>query len=213
MGQTDNRQPLRVDIAHRDAIVACGLYATLQAHDDLHMAMCSHADASGRCCDVIVCDLETGMAVARQASARGATPSVSAPLMLIFTSHISEEGIRQALALGVQGYVLSSAPLDELAHAVRTVASGQRHLSPMAAQRVAGSGRSASLTPREYDVLGWLGAGQCNKAIARQLGISVAGVKAHVKAIMGKLSAASRTQAVSIAARRGFIRWAHPELA
>jgi DNA-binding NarL/FixJ family response regulator len=190
MGQTDNRQPLRVDIAHRDAIVACGLYATLQAHDDLHMAMCSHADASGRCCDVIVCDLETGMAVARQASARGATPSASAPLMLIFTSHISEEGIRQALALGVQGYVLS-----------------------IAAQRVAGSGRSASLTPREYDVLGWLGAGQCNKAIARQLGISVAGVKAHVKAIMGKLSAASRTQAVSIAARRGFIRWAHPELA
>ncbi|MET0350985.1 MAG: LuxR C-terminal-related transcriptional regulator, partial [Rhizobacter sp.] len=58
-------------------------------------------------------------------------------------------------------------------------------------------------TSREVDVLRLLSRGQCNKAIATDLDIAVGTVKAHVKAIMGKLDARSRTHAVTVAAGRG----------
>jgi DNA-binding NarL/FixJ family response regulator len=62
-----------------------------------------------------------------------------------------------------------------------------------------------ALTAREAEVLDLLACGQCNKSIARQLDIAVGTVKAHVKAIMAKLDASSRTQAVSVAAQRGLV--------
>jgi two-component system nitrate/nitrite response regulator NarL len=62
-----------------------------------------------------------------------------------------------------------------------------------------------SLTPREEDVLHLLAKGMTNKAIALQLGITDHTVKYHVNAIMGKLNAQSRTDAVMIAMRAGLI--------
>lgn len=62
-----------------------------------------------------------------------------------------------------------------------------------------------SLTPREFEVLRWLALGLPNKAIAAKLGISDQTVKFHVAAIIGKLGAANRTDAVRRAARRGLI--------
>jgi two-component system, NarL family, nitrate/nitrite response regulator NarL len=62
-----------------------------------------------------------------------------------------------------------------------------------------------ALTPREVDVLRLLGEGLPNKAIARRLGISEHTVKFHVNAILGKLGASSRTEAVVRATRLGLI--------
>jgi DNA-binding CsgD family transcriptional regulator len=61
------------------------------------------------------------------------------------------------------------------------------------------------LTPRELDVLALLAEGASNKAIARQLGISVHTAKFHVGSILDKLDATGRTDAVAHAARRGVI--------
>jgi DNA-binding CsgD family transcriptional regulator len=61
------------------------------------------------------------------------------------------------------------------------------------------------LTPRELDVLALLAEGASNKAIARQLGISVHTVKFHVGSLLDKLDATGRTDAVAHAARRGVI--------
>ena len=69
-----------------------------------------------------------------------------------------------------------------------------------------GTGDSASeLTPRERDVLALMAEGASNKAIARQLGISVHTAKFHVGSILDKLDATGRTDAVAHAARRGVI--------
>lgn len=61
------------------------------------------------------------------------------------------------------------------------------------------------LTPRERDVLGLMAEGASNKAIARQLGISVHTAKFHVGSLLDKLDATGRTDAVAHAARRGVI--------
>jgi DNA-binding CsgD family transcriptional regulator len=61
------------------------------------------------------------------------------------------------------------------------------------------------LTPREIEVLGMLAEGLGNKTIARRLGISEHTVKFHVGSILAKLDASSRTEAVTLGARRGLI--------
>jgi len=61
------------------------------------------------------------------------------------------------------------------------------------------------LTPRELEVLALLAEGASNKVIARRLGISIHTAKFHVGSLLGKLGAASRTEAVTLATRRGIL--------
>jgi DNA-binding NarL/FixJ family response regulator len=204
MRTTSEIHPLQVSVLCRDAIVAYGLHATLNAHFRIDIQQHANHAELPRQTDVVICDFETGVCLAQGGSKRHAASS-QAPKILIFDSYVSEHGMRRALSLGVLGCVLSSSPLDELVQAVRALANGKRFLTAEMAQRIADSIAYAPLTPRESDVLEWLGAGLCNKVIARNLGISVTTVKAHVKAIMEKLKADSRTQAVSVAAQRGLV--------
>lgn len=198
---------LRVGIVHDDAIVACGLRAMLGAQPGMHIHPADAVASLPSGCDLVVCDFDTGLALAQAArSAAGALPGGAAPRILVFTSSFSEQGICRALSLGVHGCLLSDASMDEVVRGVRTVAKGQRFLSAAVADRVAESFVYAPLTPRETDVLGGLGAGHCNKAIARHLGISVGTVKAHVSALMEKMNAGSRTRVVSVAAQRGLLQ-------
>jgi DNA-binding NarL/FixJ family response regulator len=73
--------------------------------------------------------------------------------------------------------------------------------SPVTADATGGE----SLTAREYEVLELVAAGLPNKAIARELGISEHTAKFHVGSLLGKLGAGSRTEAVTIATRRGLL--------
>jgi DNA-binding NarL/FixJ family response regulator len=211
MNTTQDCPTLRVGIVHDDAIVACGLRAMLGTQPDMEVHHAEDAASLPGGCALVVCDFATGLALAQRArSAAGALPGGTAPRILVFTSSFSEQGICRALSLGVHGCLLSDASMEEIVRGVRTVAQGQRFLSAAVADRVAASFVYAPLTPRETDVLGGLGAGQCNKAIARHLGISVGTVKAHVSAIMDKMNAGSRTRAVSVAAQRGLLEALRP---
>lgn len=95
------------------------------------------------------------------------------------------------------GLPLSLSPA-QLGAAIRAVAVGLRVALP---QRPA----DALLTPREVEILGCLGEGMSNKAIARKLGISAHTVKFHLEAVFDKLEAASRAEAVAKGLRRGLI--------
>jgi DNA-binding NarL/FixJ family response regulator len=121
--------------------------------------------------------------------------------------------VRGALEQGVHGYLPLDRGIDEFVHGVRTVARGSRYLAPSTAQCMADSLTREALTAREAEVLDLLACGECNKSIARQLDIAVGTVKAHVKAIMGKLDASSRTQAVSVAAQRGLVSMSERQVA
>jgi DNA-binding NarL/FixJ family response regulator len=199
----NERTPLRVGILHRLPLVALGLRNILSAQSGIQVQAGSNLTELRGGSDVIVGDFDAGIAAA---TANARLVSISAPRVLVYTEGASEDHVRRALAAGIHGYVVPGASVAELAEGVRSVAAGQRYLSAVVAHRLAESMSYASLTPRETDVLGGLSGGHCNKSIARQLGISVTTVKAHVTAIMRKMSVDSRTQVVSVAAQRGLVR-------
>ncbi|MBW3097445.1 response regulator [Pseudohoeflea coraliihabitans] len=111
--------------------------------------------------------------------------------------------IRRALELGATGFVSKSASIDDIRSAIATVLAGEvytpagidlgaEHDSEIAAL----ISRMKTLTPQQGRVLGMLAQGLLNKQIAYELGVSEATIKAHVSAILQKLSVDSRTQAV-----------------
>ncbi|MCC7365508.1 MAG: response regulator transcription factor [Dehalococcoidia bacterium] len=109
-----------------------------------------------------------------------------------------------------RGYLSRDATAEELAAAVRAVHAGLTVLGPGIRAAAPGATEAAfsqdtTLTEREREVLVLLAAGLPNKGIALQLGISEHTAKFHVGTILSKLGAASRTEAVMVAARRGLL--------
>jgi two-component system, NarL family, nitrate/nitrite response regulator NarL len=120
-----------------------------------------------------------------------------------------EEAALQLLRAGALGVLLRSAEAERLLAAMRTVATGLGVFDP-ALFRSLLSARAAppdglTLTPREAEVLSLMAEGLSNKLIADRLKISDHTAKFHVNAILNKLDAETRTEAVVSAARRGLL--------
>lgn len=203
--QVQSSAKVRVLVLHDDAIVAFGLRATLAQRSDFQVLSGTPDRLTEPVSDVIVCDHQNGISIAQTARRETGTQAMPTPRILVYGAALGDQPVRRALQAGIHGYVHPDCPLDELTHALRCVASGRRFVSTQLAQHLAASFSHSDLTRRELDVLDCLSAGHCNKSIARELGISVATVKAHVQAIMTKLNATSRTQVVSVALQRGFV--------
>lgn len=114
---------------------------------------------------------------------------------------------RQALQLGVLGYVLKEAADDELVQAVRSAAGGETYLQPaLGAKLAAEPERPANdLSERETDVLRLIAFGHTNAEIAEQLYISVRTVETHRAHIQQKLGVSSRAELVRCALSRGLV--------
>jgi len=131
---------------------------------------------------------------------KAAAPKVRAVLM---TDQHSPLAVRDALAAGACGFVGQCAGIDQVRSALSAAANGQRYLSPPVAAQLAESLKIEALTARESQVLQRLARGDSNKAIARDFDLGVGTVKTHVRAIMLKLGAQSRTEAVHKGYRLG----------
>lgn len=161
--------------------------------------------------DVILLDLEMPRAdgVAALESLRDAGSEARA---VVFTAYDTDERILGALRAGARGYLLKGASRAEIFSAVRTVAAGGSLLQPGVTDRLLAHvsrerGPSPEpLTPRETEVLELLSRGLQNREIAEKLFVTERTVKFHVSSLLHKLGAANRTEAVSIAARRGLIQ-------
>jgi len=125
--------------------------------------------------------------------------------IVILTTFEGDVEIQRALAAGARGYLLKSAPLEELVEVIRKVHSGRKHLPTEVAENLAEHFGSTSLTEREVEVLKRIAEGDRNRDIGERLSISEETVKVHIKHIMDKLGAKDRTQAVAIGIRRGVI--------
>ena len=125
--------------------------------------------------------------------------------VIVVTTFEGDYEIQRALAAGAFGYVLKSAPLDELVGVIRKVHAGRKHLPPVVAENLAVYMGAEPLTEREVEVLMRIAEGDRNRDISELLAISEDTVKVHVKRIMEKLGAKDRTQAVAIGIRRGVI--------
>jgi DNA-binding NarL/FixJ family response regulator len=125
--------------------------------------------------------------------------------IIVLTSYVGDVQISRALRSGARGYLLKDMLRKELLEAIRAVHAGHKRLSSEAAAGIAEHATGDALTPRETDVLRLIAAGNANKQIATQLGLTEETVKHHVKNILSKLGANDRTHAVTTALKRGII--------
>lgn len=135
-----------------------------------------------------------------------------APAIIAVRERVDPQWASEALRAGVRVVLPRDATADELRAAIGAAATGLAVVpAELASAIFAGAARRAvesnakPLTPREIEVLHMLAGGMGNKAIAQRLGISSHTVKYHVGSIMTKLSAASRTEAVTIGLRQGLV--------
>ena len=207
---------IRILIADDHPVVRDGLVAILSTQPDFEVVgeagdgLETIRQVKALQPDVLLLDLEMpqldGVETLQQLQAEGLTIRV-----IVFTAFDTDERILTAVQAGAQGYLLKGAPRQELFNAVRIVHAGGSLLQPVVASKLL---RQVSrepepiadpLTPREQEVLELLAQGLQNKEIASKLVISQRTVKFHVSAILSKLNAGNRTEAVTIAVQKGLI--------
>jgi len=155
--------------------------------------------------DVVLMDIRMpeldGLSATRQLVAHGVRSRV-----LVLTTFDLDEYVFEALRSGASGFLLKDAPVEELLSALRVVSRGDAVLSPAVTRRVieefaatrpaARTQPSPDLTPRELEILRYLGRGLSNAEIATDLVLSESTVKTHVSRVLLKLGLRDRVQAV-----------------
>lgn len=138
--------------------------------------------------------------------------------VLILTMHDDDEYLFRAIHAGASGYVLKSAPHEELLAAIRSVSEGNAYLYPTATKRLMNEymermrrGESGdlyeALSEREKEVLSLTAKGYANKEIAEQLIISVKTVETHKSNLMEKLGLKSRPELIKYAVKKGLLQF------
>jgi two-component system NarL family response regulator len=126
--------------------------------------------------------------------------------IIVLTTFEGEEDIYRALSAGARGYLLKDVRSEELLSCIRDVHAGNSCVKPDLMSKALGSLHKAALTPRELQVLERMSVGLGNKQIASDLDISIDTIKSHVNSIFQKLKVGTRTEAVTIATKRGVLR-------
>jgi DNA-binding NarL/FixJ family response regulator len=196
---------IKILIAHGDPLVAAGLAVSLQKQPDFEAYVCPAPNLSSATAselprpDVVVADYDSGMQLIVSAGAKSHR-------VVILTHSDGEARIRGALEQGARGYLLLGCSLQDLFDGLRSVRAGGLAIGPLVAARVAEWMTQRALTHREGDILREMMLGRSNKHIAIALNVAIGTVKTHVKSILDKLDATSRTQAAAIAQRRGILQ-------
>jgi DNA-binding NarL/FixJ family response regulator len=171
-------------------------------------------DAYDGAVDVVLLDVRmpglSGLDVLERLGGTGPLPDK--PAVVILSMYSEPAVVRRAVELGAAGYLLKNTTRDQLLAALRHVAAGncfvQADITRPLLDHVAGRDRLEELpklTERELQVLDLVAAGQANKQIATELGLSEATIKTHLKAIFARLHAANRAEAAAKALQLGLI--------
>lgn len=198
---------LRVLLLADDPLARGGLAALLAQQGVTVVGQAAASDRLGRGLeahdpDAIVFDL--GMAPADRASA---LDRLGVPVLALVPD---EAHAGEALAAGARAVLFRDADGPSLLAALQALLRGlvvldETLLDTLRPRVASGEPPAEALTPRELEVLQLLSEGLANRRIAERLGIGERTVKFHVNAILGKLGAASRTEAVVVAARLGLV--------
>ena len=154
--------------------------------------------------DITLVDLRlpdmSGHELTRQLLAQSSNARV-----IVLTSFEGDGDIERALAAGARGYVVKGMVREGLLGAIRAVHAGKKHVHGPVAEKLAEHLGSEKLSARELQVLREMAAGKRNKEIGAELSIAEDTVKMHVKNILEKLQVSDRTEAVTVALRRGIL--------
>ncbi|MCB0160993.1 MAG: response regulator transcription factor [Caldilineaceae bacterium] len=213
-----NLQPVRVLIVDAHTVVRRGLRMLLDMQPDIQVVGEAGTVAEARrrldelLPDVMLMDpaLPDGDGVDLSARRSGTPPRAK---ILLISETYARPTVFRALDAGVHGYILKEVAPQELAAAIRQVAAGEAYLHPAIADMVrhrhvrqSTPSRLLDLTPRELEVLALMATATSNREIAEQLTLAEETVRSHVKSILRKLGAHSRTQAVVEALRLDLIQ-------
>lgn len=203
--------PTRVLIADDHPIVRQGLAAIIGAQPDMEVvAQASDGKEAVELFrqhqpDVLLMDLRMprldgldALALLRQ--------EFRAARIVILTTFDTDEDVYQGLRAGAMAYLLKGAPPETLLETIRAARAGQKRIPPEMAARLAERMGSPELTTRELEVLRLLAQGKSNKEVGADLGIGEGTVRAHCNSLFQKLDVSDRTQAVTVALRRGLVR-------
>jgi len=126
--------------------------------------------------------------------------------IIILTTYDADNEIYRAIKAGAKGYLLKDARREELLECIRKVSRGETSIPQALVEKLAAGMSSETLTGRELGVLMLLARGKSNKEIGANLFISETTVKGHLRNIFTKLNVLSRTEAITVASRRGLVQ-------
>lgn len=195
------RHTVEVRIAHDHALLAAGIRAALAPHVRVAVGA-ADADARPPSPDgsrVLVVDLAQALALRGDDAAAGRSGPV-----LVVESGLTARKVKALLPTGASCVSADASP-HELVLAVHALGAGEAYFCPVARGLLADAIAHPELTPREQSVLALLSDGLDNKSIARRMGIALGTVKCHVKAILAKTGARTRTGVAAQAIRQGWI--------
>jgi len=125
--------------------------------------------------------------------------------IIVLTMYKGDEDIHRAINAGASTYLLKDTLADDLPRIIREVHAGRHTLPPDVQARLQERAASPTLTSREIEVMKLVAAGRRDKEIAVVLAISNQTARVHIKNIYAKLGVGDRTEAMSVAIRRGII--------
>ena len=207
---------IRVLVKASSAIARAGLESLIKEHPGFQLIRDSPRGVpvagSESLPDVLVAEAES----VADDSAREALDWASAGgAVVLLVRNLASESVAEALQDGVKAVLPAGLTAAEITAAIEAAAAGLVVLDGIGAEALVRSAAPVSggevkplvesLTPREIEVLRLVAAGLGNKEIASRLEISEHTVKFHVASVMGKLGAASRTEAVTLGARQGLV--------
>ncbi|MEU1515536.1 response regulator transcription factor [Streptomyces sp. NPDC005811] len=216
--------PVTVLLVDDEPLVRAGLRAVLEAQRDIEVVG-EAADGAAVIPlvrrlrpDVVAMDVRMPLMDGIEATRAVLRTVDGPPRILVVTTFENDEYVYEALRAGADGFLLKRARPAEIVHAVRLVAEGESLLFPASVRRLAaeygaaGGNRAARdtlerarLTEREAEVLRLMTRGLSNAEIAGQLVVGTETVKSHVSAVLAKLGARDRVQAVITAYESGFV--------
>ncbi|MEW2414566.1 response regulator transcription factor [Streptomyces sp. NPDC046866] len=212
--------PVTVLLVDDEPLVRAGLRAVLDAQPDIEVVG-EAADGAAVIPlvrrlrpDVVAMDVRMPLLDGIEATKAVLKSIDEPPKILVVTTFENDEYVYRALRAGADGFLLKRARPSEIVHAVRLVAEGETLLFPTAVRSLAAEYGSsgararlerAALTEREEAVLRLMARGLTNAEIAAEMFVGTETVKSHVSAVLSKLGARDRTQAVIAAYESGFV--------
>ena len=205
------KNTIRVLIADDHTIVRIGLRTLLGAEKDIEVVgeakngEMAVKEALRIRPDVVIMDLMMPKMDGAEATA-ALHEKLPETKVIILTTFGSSDGIAHAIESGAAGALMKTADDDALISTIRSVAGGKTVISPDIKRLLAEDPPIPVLTTRQAEVLQSMMRGLTNRDIAKQLGIRQDGVNEHVAAILAKIGAANRTEAVAIALRKHLLK-------
>ncbi|MFE2642097.1 response regulator [Streptomyces nigra] len=216
--------PVTVLLVDDEPLVRAGLRTVLEAQGDIEVVG-EAADGAAVIPlvrelrpDVVAMDVRMPLLDGIEATRAVLRTVAEPPKIVVITTFENDEYVYEALRAGADGFLLKRARPAEIVHAVRLVAAGESLLFPASVRQLAarygdGGGNRAAraalerarLTDREAEVLRLMTRGLSNAEIAARLVVGTETVKSHVSAVLAKLGARDRTQAVITAYESGFV--------